>query len=55
MKKGDLVLFTGEHSILVYGERYEVFSCNETDVQLVMETGFAGVPMSDVILVQIAE
>jgi len=53
MKEGDIVLYLGKHPILKESERYQVKSANETDIQLVTETGFAGVPITDVILVQI--
>lgn len=54
MEKGDTVKYIGpKHPVLEQEEDYVVFSCNETDVQVITQTGFAGVPMESVILVKI--
>ena len=55
MKKGDIIEFTGKHSILKTNEYYKVYSVSENDLQVYMKTGFAGIPISDCILVKIGE
>ena len=54
MEKNDIVRYTGEsNSVLETGKEYKVFSVGETGLQLCIPTGFAGVSLNDVILVQI--
>jgi len=56
LKKDDIVKYIGTgHTILEKNKEYKIFSCNKTDVQVHMKTGFCGVPVKDVILVKIGE
>jgi len=55
MKKGDIIEFTGKHSILKTNEYYTVYSVSENGLQVYMNMRFVGIPISDCILVKIGE
>lgn len=43
-----VVYMGNDHSVLKLGEKYEVRSEDETNIQLVSPTGFCGVPKKDI-------
>ena len=52
MKKGDIVSYIGDgHHVLKKSGRYEVYRVGKKDIQVVTDTGYAGVPLTDVMFI----